>query len=73
MRLQPPPWQSAAAQYATAAALTRARTRKRQVAFLRRNGIRHYLDNDGWPVVLRSAVESPPEVAPTAWKSNKAA
>ncbi len=48
--------------------------RARQSAFLRKNGIRHYLDAHDWPVVLRSSVEleSSVESAP-AWKSNKAA
>lgn len=48
----------------------------RQVAFLRANGIRHYLDAHGRPVVLRSAVEgvaSPAQPAATEWKPNKAA
>jgi len=39
------------------AELTRAKTRKRQVAFLVKNGIRHYVDDYGWPVVTRAAVE----------------
>lgn len=38
------------------AELTRSPQRARQAAFLRQNGIRHYLDAHGWPVVLRSAV-----------------
>jgi len=55
--------------------LTRTPLRKRQVAFLQANGIRHYVDAYGWPVVLRSAVEGG-DTAPDAgkaWKSNKAA
>ncbi|MBO9717472.1 MAG: DUF4224 domain-containing protein [Pseudoxanthomonas sp.] len=57
------------------AQLTRTPQRARQVAFLRQNGIRHYLDAHGWPVVLRSAVEGtqPASAAPAAWKPNKAA
>lgn len=57
------------------AELTRAQTRKRQVAFLVQNGIRHYVDAHGWPVVTRAAVEGTPESAqtPTTWKSAKAA
>ncbi|WP_374151449.1 DUF4224 domain-containing protein [Xanthomonas hortorum] len=31
--------------------------RTRQALFLSQNGIRHYVDAQGWPVVLRSAVE----------------
>lgn len=57
------------------AELTRTRTRAGQVAFFQNNGIRHYVDLHGWPVVLRSAVEAP-ETAPAAraaWKPNKAA
>ncbi len=55
-------------------ALTRSRRRDGQAMFLRQNGIRHYLDAHGWPVVLRSMVEPSAgvESAP-AWKSNKAA
>lgn len=55
--------------------MTRTPIRARQVAFLRRNGIRHYVDLAGWPVVARSAVQgngsAPAE--PRQWKSNKAA
>ncbi|WP_312252757.1 DUF4224 domain-containing protein [Stenotrophomonas sp.] len=49
--------------------------RKRQAAFLRDNGIRHYLDAHGWPVVLWSAIEGKPEQkkAPVEWESNQAA
>lgn len=57
------------------AELTRAKTKARQLAFLRTNGIRHYVDAYGWPVVTRAAVEGqeekPPQVAPR-WSSNKA-
>lgn len=55
--------------------LTRSHTRAGQSKFLRTNGVRHYLDGHGWPVVLRSAVD-PTNAAPAdgkAWKSNKAA
>lgn len=57
------------------AELCRTPQRARQVAFLRQNGIRHYLDAHGWPVVLRSAVEgdSGAAAAAPAWKPNKAA
>lgn len=49
--------------------------RARQAAFLRQNGIRHYLDAYGWPVVLWSAVEGlqPAPEQPKTWKPNKAA
>lgn len=56
--------------------LSRTPQRKRQAKFLRDNGIRHYLDSHGWPVVLWSAIEGKPEpkAAPAAeWVSNKAA
>lgn len=55
--------------------LTRTPIRARQAAFLRSNGIKHYLDAHGWPVVLRSSVE-PADTAPAqgaSWKPNKAA
>ena len=42
------------------AALTRTPLKAKQREFLQRNGIRHYLDLHGWPVVLRSAVEGTP-------------
>lgn len=49
--------------------------RARQAAFLRKNGIRHYLDAHDWPVVLRAAIEdrSAAEKTATEWKPNKAA
>lgn len=55
--------------------MARSYTRAGQIAFLQRNGIRHYLDNHGWPVVLRSAVEGgeQAQAAPAKWKPNKAA
>ena len=58
------------------AAMTRTPLKARQLAFLRQNGIRHYVDGHGWPVVLRSAVEGNPAPAGDtagAWKPNKAA
>ena len=58
------------------AELTRTPQKKRQQQFLTRNGIRHYLDNDGWPVVTRAAVEGWPDSGQSsspAWKPNKAA
>lgn len=53
--------------------LTRTPIRARQVAFLRANGIRHYVDGHGWPVVLRSAVEGEVAKAVPAWAPRKAA
>ena len=56
--------------------LTRTPQRKRQAEFLRNNGIRHYLDAHGWPVVLWSAIEGRQEPAKPAapeWEPNKAA
>lgn len=41
--------------------MTRSHTRAGQVAFFVRNGIRHYVDAHGWPVVLRTAVEAQPD------------
>lgn len=58
------------------AELTGTPIRRRQVAFLVKNGIRHYLDANDRPVVLRSAVESTPAAAQDVampWKPNKAA
>ncbi|WOS40663.1 DUF4224 domain-containing protein [Xanthomonas rydalmerensis] len=55
------------------AELCRSPQRARQARFLQQNGIRHYLDAHGWPVVLRSAVEptEKQKPSPPAWKSNK--
>ena len=55
--------------------LTRTPRKAGQVAFLRQNGIRHYLDAHGWPVVTRAAVEGIAEQAQPkkAWKSHLAA
>lgn len=55
--------------------MTRTPIRARQVKFCRENGIRHYIDGNGWPVVMRSAVEGSDTANPAAgaWKSNKAA
>lgn len=46
----------------------------RQIGFLRLNGIPHYVDAHGWPVVLwRQLDPSQRTVAePKAWKPNKA-
>jgi hypothetical protein len=62
------------------AEFTRAHTRARQLAFLRNNGIRHYVDNNGWPVVTLAAIgvaEDPGEAPKSwehrpSWRSNKA-
>jgi hypothetical protein len=54
--------------------LTRSPQRARQVAFLKKNGIRHYVDGHGWPVVLRATVAGESSAEPRkAWKSNKVA
>jgi hypothetical protein len=57
------------------AALCRTPQRVRQEMFLRKNGIRHYLDNYGWPVVLRTAVDplEKQAAAKPEWNPNKAA
>lgn len=39
------------------AELTGAKSRKRQIANLRQNGIRHTINAAGWPVVMRSVIE----------------
>lgn len=36
--------------------LCRTPQRARQIRFLQQNGIKHYVDAYGWPVVLRTAV-----------------
>jgi len=57
------------------AELTRSRLKRKQLDFLRKNGILHYLDDHDWPVVPRAAVEGKRHIAEPvkAWKSNKAA
>lgn len=57
------------------AELARTPQRKRQLTFLRTNGIRHYVDAHGWPVVTWAAVEGVQETEQDrpAWKPNKAA
>jgi len=57
------------------AQLARTPMKARQLAFLRNNGIRHYIDAGGWPVVLRSSLEGKPKTPDPvpAWKPNKAA
>jgi hypothetical protein len=56
------------------AELARTKLRARQLAFLRANGIRHYVDGHGWPVVTKAAVEGERETAQDkAWRPNKAA
>lgn len=54
--------------------LARTPQKARQLEFLRRNGIRHYVDAYGWPVVLRSAVgaSSPQPTERPVWEPNKA-
>ncbi|KRG47390.1 hypothetical protein ARC20_03420 [Stenotrophomonas panacihumi] len=56
--------------------LTGTPIRARQLQFLLRNGIRHYIDLNGRPVVMRSTVTGTPQAdagAAPAWKSNKVA
>ncbi|TAA11246.1 DUF4224 domain-containing protein [Pseudoxanthomonas winnipegensis] len=56
--------------------LTGTPIRARQIQFLLKNGIRHYIDLHGRPVVTRATIEgtpAPEAVAPGTWKSNKAA
>ncbi|MGE8279079.1 MAG: DUF4224 domain-containing protein [Stenotrophomonas sp.] len=57
------------------AALCRSPIRAKQIAFLLKNGIRHYLDNGDWPVVLRSTIDGTPAPTPAekGWRPNKAA
>ena len=57
------------------AQITRAHTKAGQIAFLRRGGIKHYIDNHGWPVVLRSTLETnhAPAHDQQSWSPNKAA
>jgi len=55
-------------------ALTRTPQKARQLMFLRQNGIRHYIDGHGWPVVLRAAVgitDPDPVAKPPEWWPNK--
>ena len=56
------------------AELTRTPIRARQIAFLQKNGIRHYIDEHDRPVVLRSAVESGPTPPSRSddWRPRKA-
>ncbi|GLQ45658.1 hypothetical protein GCM10007862_07090 [Dyella lipolytica] len=58
------------------AELCRTSRKAGQIAFLRLNGIRHYLDAYGWPVVTRAAIGIPQEsdAAPAPrWRPNKCA
>jgi hypothetical protein len=58
------------------AELTRAHTKRKQLQFLVKNGIRHYTDADGWPVVPRNAIDGSKDASKpvrAAWKSNKEA
>lgn len=54
--------------------LTRTPQRARQIRFLQQNGIKHYVDAHGWPVVLRSAVGAnaeKPAATTTPWVSDR--
>ena len=54
--------------------LCRTPIKARQVAFLVRNGIKHYVDAHGWPVVLRATLAGDRKAeAGRPWKSNKVA
>lgn len=55
--------------------LCRTPIKARQVAFLRKNGIAHYVDGYGWPVILRSSLDGSRRVArgDDGWRSNKRA
>jgi hypothetical protein len=57
------------------AQMCRATTKKLQLEFLRLNGVRHYVDRHGWPVVSRAVAEADGAIAakPDAgeWRSNK--
>lgn len=57
------------------AEFTRAHTRAKQLRVLRKNGIRHYVDDGGWPIVTTSAVEGMRESEQdrAIWKPAKAA
>lgn len=60
---------------AEVAELTGAHIKRRQIAVLVRNGVRHTINAAGWPMVTRAAVEGRAEPAQDAktWKPNKAA
>ena len=56
------------------AELTGAKLKRRQIAVLVRNGIRHTINAAGWPMVTRAAVEGGAVLAaPAPWKPRKAA
>lgn len=58
------------------AELTGARTKRRQISVLVRNGIRHTINAAGWPMVARAVIEggAQSDAQPArAWKPNKAA
>lgn len=54
--------------------LTGAKLKAGQIRVLQRNGIRHYINVAGWPVVPRSAVDGlpPPAAREQTWMPNKA-
>ncbi len=54
--------------------LCRTPQRARQIRFLQQNGIKHYVDAYGWPVVLRAAVgasSEKPARDTTPWVSDR--
>lgn len=57
------------------AQMCRASTKKLQLEFLRLNGIRHYVDRHGRPVVSRAVVEANGTIPKASevgeWQSNK--
>ena len=62
--------------HAEIAAFCRTPQKARQIRFLQKNGIRHYIDSHGRPVVLWSAINGVTiEVSAVQknWKSNKVA
>jgi hypothetical protein len=57
--------------------MTREKLKVHQLEFLRLNGVKHYVDRRGWPVVSRAVAEaagySTAQAAPAPeWKPNKA-
>jgi hypothetical protein len=56
------------------AELTGAKTKARQIAILQRNGVRHWINAAGQPVVARCVLEgvAPEKNADQDWSPNKA-
>lgn len=52
--------------------LTGAHTRATQIRVLQKNGLRHFINAAGWPVVPLSAVHGgKPDPKEARWRSNK--